>query len=212
MSNPYHAAPSRDPFERALRWFGGLPRAGRWGVAAGLLMGGFLLLDSVIWPLADTYNARADRYQLLLNKAAERANELPGEVVDAALAHGAMSVPASEEAGKEKLTSAIAEVFKKRSINLGQDVRPAQVLPQTVLPKLVAEKAPGGRMGKSVAEIRFEGTPEQVMGILVDLESSESVDAIGDLRMNYNATTKRVNVQMSLEKWGVIPAGTRGGA
>jgi hypothetical protein len=50
------------------------------------------------------------------------------------------------------------------------------------------------------------------MGILVDLESSESVDAIGDLRMNYNATTKRVNVQMSLEKWGVIPAGTRGGA
>jgi hypothetical protein len=175
-------------------------------------MGGFLLLDSVIWPLADTYNARADRYQLLLDKAAERANELPGEVVDAALAHGAMSVPASEEAGKEKLTAAIAEVFKKRSINLGQDVRPAQVLPQTVLPKLVAEKAPGGRMGKSVAEIRFEGTPEQVMGILVDLESSESVDAIGDLRMNYNATTKRVNVQMSLEKWGVIPAGTRGGA
>ena len=61
MSNPHHAAPSRDPFERALRWFGGLPRAGRWGVAAGLLMGGFLLLDSVIWPLADTYNARADR-------------------------------------------------------------------------------------------------------------------------------------------------------
>jgi hypothetical protein len=212
MSNPHHAATSRDPFERALRWFGGLPRAGRWGVAAGLLMGGFLLLDTVVWPLADTYNARADRYQLLLNKAAERANELPGEVVDAALAHGAMSVPASEEAGKEKLTAAIAEVFKKRSINLGQDVRPAQVLPQTVLPKLVAEKAPGGRMGKSVAEIRFEGTPEQVMGILVDLESSESVDAIGDLRMNYNATTKRVNVQMSLEKWGVIPAGTRGGA
>lgn len=212
MSNPHHAASSRDPFERALRWFGGLPRAGRWGVTAGLLMGGFLLLDSVVWPLADTYNARADRYQSLLNKAAERANELPGEVVDAALAHGAMSVPASEEAGKEKLTAAIAEVFKKRSINLGQDVRPAQVLPQTVLPKLVAEKAPGGRMGKSVAEIRFEGTPEQVMGILVDLESSESVDAIGDLRMNYNATTKRVNVQMSLEKWGVIPAGTRGGA
>lgn len=212
MSNPHHAATSRDPFERALRWFGGLPRAGRWGVTAGLLMGGFLLLDTVVWPLADTYNARADRYQLLLNKAAERAKELPGEVVDAALAHGAMSVPASEEAGKEKLTAAIAEVFKKRSINLGQDVRPAQVLPQTVLPKLVAEKAPGGRMGKSVAEIRFEGTPEQVMGILVDLESSESVDAIGDLRMNYNATTKRVNVQMSLEKWGVIPAGTRGGA
>jgi hypothetical protein len=212
MMNSSSAGRSRDPFERAIRWYGGLARAGRWGVAAGVLMGGFLLLDSVVWPMADALNSRADRYESLLTKAAARAEELPPEVVDAALAHGAMTVPTSEEAGKEKLTAAIAEVFKKRSINLGQDVRPAQVLPQTVLPKLVAEKAPGGRMGKSVAEIRFEGTPEQVMGILTDLEGSEAVDAIGDLRMNYNAGTKRVSVQMSLEKWGVIPASSRGGA
>ncbi len=202
----------RDPFESVLDRYQGLPRAARWGVVAVVAMGGFMLLDSVIWPAADELNSKADRYEALLVRASSRADELPGNVVYAAIAYGGTSVPTLEEAGKEKLTAAIAEIFKKRNINLGQDVRPAQVLPQTVLPKIVAEKAPGGRMGRTVVEIQFDAQPDVVTAILNELEQSEAVDAIGDVRMSYNGGTKRVTVKMSVEKWGVVPTNQGGGA
>ena len=67
-------------------------------------------------------------------------------------------------------------------------------------------------MGKSVAEIRFEGTPEVVSAILAEFEASPAIDAIGDLRLTYSASTKRVTAQVSLEKWGVLFSSVRGGA
>ena len=39
---------ARDPFVRVISWFGTLPRAAKWGVIAGALFGGFLVLDEAI--------------------------------------------------------------------------------------------------------------------------------------------------------------------
>lgn len=189
--------------DRAVERFAVLPRAAKWGVLACLGMGGFFALDSFLWPYADALNARADRMQLVLNRAADRAEGLPSDVKRAALAYGPNSVPIDEQRGKDQLAGAIAEIFKKRGVNQGQDIRPAQSLPASVLADVAAARG-GDRMGKSVAEVRFEGTPDAVLSIISDFESSASIDAIGDLRLNYNATTKRVGVQMTLEKWGVM--------
>ena len=119
-------------------------------------------------------------------------------------------MPKLESIGKDKLAGAIAEIFKKKNINPGQDVRPAQPLPASVLPDIAASL--GGVMGKTVAEVRFEGTPDAVLAVLNELDNSNAIDAIGDLRLNYSAATKRVSVQMSLEKWGVVRKSGRGGA
>jgi hypothetical protein len=42
-------------------------------------------------------------------------------------------------------------------------------------------------------------------------DSSASIDAISDLRLSYNAGTKRVGVQMTVEKWGVVRRNARTG-
>lgn len=209
MSNPHATGSSGDLFARILDRYNALPRAARWGVIAVTGFGGFLLLDSVLWPIADDLNRSADRMQSVLNRAADRAEGLPDDVVNAAVSHGPNSVPKLEKAGKDQLANAVAEIFKKRGINQGQDVR-AQPLPQSVLPDIAS--ALGGTMGKSVVEVRFEGTPDTVMAVLSEFDASPSIDAIGDLRMNYNPSTKRVGVQMTLEKWGVIQSTARGGA
>ena len=51
-----------------------------------------------------------------------------------------------------------------------------------------------------------------MLAVLNELDNSNAIDAIGDLRLNYSAATKRVSVQMSLEKWGVVRKSGRGGA
>lgn len=196
--------------DRGVQRYGTLPRAAKWGVLACLGMGGFLVLDNFLWPYADSLNARADRMQMVLNRAADRAEGLPSDVRRAALSYGPNSVPIDEQRGKDQLAGAIAEIFKKRGVNQGQDIRPAQSLPASVLADVAAARG-GDRMGKSVAEVRFEGTPDTVLAIISDFESSAAIDAIGDLRLTYNATTKRVGVQMTLEKWGVMNA-SGGGA
>jgi hypothetical protein len=210
MSNATPSVQSQDIFEKALARYNGLPRASRWLVIACVGFGGFALLDSVLWPIADEWNRRADRLELVLKRASERAEELPDSVTQAAIALGPNSVPKLEEVGKEKLASAIAEILKKKGVTAGQDIRPAQPLPESVLPDVAAEK--GGKMGRTVAEVRFEATPDAVTAILSEFESSPAIDAITDITLSYKAETKRVSVTMNLEKWGVVRKTVRGGA
>ena len=155
MPTASHNDSNRDFAERllggVLARYHALPRAGRWAAIAAVIFGGFALLNNVLWPIADRINGRADRLAIVLSRAADRAEGLPDELREAVLAHGPNSVPRSETDGKEKLASAIAEIFKKKGINPGQDIRPAQSLPQAVLPEVVAEVG-GTRMGGSARD------------------------------------------------------------
>ena len=83
MSNHSTSGSKKVPFERVLERYNALPRSGRWAVIAGVALGGFMLLDSVLWPIADGLNRRADRLELALTRAADRAEGLPDEVVEA---------------------------------------------------------------------------------------------------------------------------------
>jgi len=69
-------------------------------------------------------------------------------------------------------------------------------------------------MGRTVAEVRFDASADTVSTVLTELDSSVDVDCITDLRLTYAPANKRVAVQMTLEKWGVIrnDANRRGGA
>ena len=91
----------------------------------------------------------------------------------------------------------------------GLDVRPSQPLPDSVLPEVAA--ALGGKMGRTVADLRFEATPDATTAIIGALDASAAIDAISDLRLSYNAGTKRVGVQMTVEKWGVTRKNARTG-
>lgn len=205
--------PRRDPFARALEWHAAQPRAVRWAVAAGVAFAAFLLLDNLLWPAADRLNERADRMTQVLDRAAGRAEELPSDVRSFALVHGPNAAPKVEVQGKEKLAAAVDAVLKKNGVaDYSFDDRAAQPLAGSALADVAAFL--GGKMGRTVAEIRFDGSPDAVSSILHDLDASPDVDCITDLRLTYAAATKRVTVQMTLEKWGVIrnDSNRRGGA
>lgn len=200
-----------DVFERALDRYRGLPRAGRWAAIAGAVLIGFTLLDSVLWPIADDLNARADRLTTVLERASSRAEEFPEEIEASAIVHGPNAVPGREVLSKEKLASTIVSVLREKGVNqFGLDIRPAQPLPSTVLPEIASEL--GGQMGRSIADLRFEATPDVATTLVAELDKNPAIDAISDLKLTYNPQSKRVAVQMSLEKWGVVNRSSRGGA
>jgi hypothetical protein len=214
-NSPIHssgkAAPKPDFFEKALERYRMLPRAGRWGVIAGVVFLGFTLLDGVFWPIADDLNARAERLTTVLDRASSRAEEFPEEIEASAIVHGPNLVPGREMLSKEKLASTIVSVLREKGVNqFGLDIRPAQPLPSTVLPEIAAEL--GGQMGRSVADLRFEATPDIATTLVAELDKNPAIDAVSDLKLTYNPQTKRVAVQMSLEKWGVVNRTVRGGA
>lgn len=210
MPSASSSIPSGGLFDRACNGFVRLPRAGRWVVLATLAFGGFTVLDSWAWPLADKLSNRADRLEKVLQRAATRAEGLPRDVRDSVIAYGPNGVLGDEATGKERLTALIAEVFKKRNISQGQDVRPGQPLPATIAQNLGSIS--DAKLGKTVAELQFKASPDAVLAIIAEFEASPEVDAIGDLRLDYDAKDKRVGVQMTLEKWGFLHGAKGGGA
>jgi len=210
MSNSSSSRAAGGLFDRAFNQYLALPRAGRWLVLAVIGFGGFTVLDSWAWPLADKLSSRADRLEKVLQRASARADGLPRDVREAAIAYGPNAVLGDEATGKERLTALIAEVFKKRGVSQGQDVRPGQPLPATVAQNLGSIS--DAKLGKTVAELQFKATPDAVLAIIAELESSPEVDAIGDIRLDYDPKDKRVGVQMSVEKWGFLTGVAGGGA
>lgn len=203
---------ARDPFVRVISWFGALPRAAKWGVIAGALFGGFLVLDEAIWPIADRMNERSDRWVAMLDRAAERADGLPPEIAANAIAYGPNEVPEDEARGMRKLAATVDGVLRKKGVSkYSQDLRRGQQLGTDVLGDIAGPL--GGTMGRTIADISFEAAPDDVTAIIADLDGSADIDAITDLKLTYAPATKRVAVQMSVEKWGVLKrTPKRGGA
>jgi len=212
QAKPTTSSTERDPFARAIAWFGMLPRAGKWGVAAGVLFGGFMLLDEAIWPIADRMNERSDRWEALLSRASERAEGLPPDIAANAIAYGPNEVPKDEARNMDRLAPLVDAILRKKGVTkYSLDTRRGQQLGTDVLGDIAGPL--GGTMGRTVADIAFEASPDDVTGIVADLDGRAEIDAITDLKLTYVPATKRVAVQMSVEKWGVLKrTPKRGGA
>ncbi|MFM7132931.1 MAG: hypothetical protein ACKO0W_01290 [Planctomycetota bacterium] len=187
-----------------------LPRAGRWIAVSAVVFGGFTLLDSVLWPIADDYNARADRLSQVLARAADRAEELPEDVEVAAIAYGPNSPIAPERQVKERLAAAVDRILKPKRINYGLDIRQPQFLPEGLIPGATTGANEG--IARTVIDLRFDATPDSVAALIAEIEGDPAIDAIGDLRLAYKSDLKRVAVQMTVEKWAATRKGQRGGA
>lgn len=204
---PPATGPKPDIFTRAYAAFEPLPRVGKWIVVAAAVYAAFLVFQLVVLPLTDEFNGRADRASELLAAAAQRADELPDEIVDRAVVFGPNSVPGRESSEKERFSNAIAAIMKKHGVadSYGFDARP-QGLGGDVLPRVAGQL--GGKMGRTVAELKFSSSPDTVGKIISDIDSSPFVDAITDVRLTYK--DRRVTAILSIERWGVASAG--GGA
>ncbi len=204
---PAAAGPRPDLFARAYAAFEPLPRAGKWIAVAVAIYAAFLVFQLVVLPLTDEFNGRADRAAELLSSAAKRAAELPDDIVDRAVAFGPNSVPGREGTEKERFSNAVAAIMKKHGVadSYGFDARP-QALGGDVLPRVAG--LVGGKMSRTVAELKFSSSPDTVGKIIADIDSSPFVDAITDVRLTYK--DRRVTAILSIERWGVTPGG--GGA
>lgn len=194
----------------ALAKYHSLPRAGRWIAIASVGFGSFVLLDSVLWPIADEYNGRADRLASVIARAADRAEALPDNVETAALAFGPNSAVASERQAKERMATAIDEILRSRRIAYGFEIRQPQFLTDGLVPGAIMQSGEG--LARIVVDLRFDATPDNVAEVLAAIESDPAVDAVGDLRLAYKSDLKRVAVQLTVEKWATARKGQRGGA
>ena len=215
-AKPFAAKPAtsvarRDPFALVLERYHTLPRSGKWIAVAGTALAGWFILNSWLWPISDKLSNRADNMSAVLERASSRASDLPEAVADHALVLGPNSAPRLEAETKSKLSAAIDATLRKKDIrSYGLDMRPAQALPSSVLPDVAARI--GGVMGRLTADLRFEATPEAATAVVAALDADPAVDAISDLRITYRRDTRRVSVQMTVEKWGVMRKSQRGGA
>jgi len=197
-------APSAGPSALLLERFSALPRAGKWVALAVLGAGLYLVFNEFVWPRAEAFNNRADRYARVLSRAAAYADGLPGNIAASATVHGPNMAPELESVAKSKLAESVAGIMRTHGVNFGWNLRWNQIA-GSVMPSLAAEL--GGTMHRAVAEIEFEAAPDIATRIIHDIDREPAVDAITDVKINYLDKTRRVKVTMTVERWGVQVVG-----
>lgn len=181
--------------------FRGLPRAGRWAVAAALAVALFLLWDAGIRPLTESWNDRADQVLANAGEAGNSRRRLQQlrETKEPILALGAVERPGGESEGNRDLHAVVNNVLKRRKVSRDSfNYRGASKLPRGTLQKVIHPKK---RLERITGDLRFDATPEEALAIIADLEGSPEIEAISSVRITRQAGPRKVTVDLTVEAW-----------
>jgi len=190
-------------FDVAIARFLSLPPAWRWGggLAAGLVL--YMFTTDYVWSAADSLNERSNRIESALRDGKVRGKWVSGDVHEAVVALGPVSVPRTEGAGTEALGAAIREVFEANSVSAySLDVRPGAPLPPTALRDVAG---PAERIERLVGELRFTTTPDALAKIIAGLESRPEIESISRLKLAKLEADRKVQAAMTVEAWIRVP-------
>lgn len=190
-------------FDLAIARFMALPPAWKWGgsIAAGLVF--YFFTTDYLWSAADSLNERSNRIESALRDGKIRGKWISGEVREAVVALGPVSVPRAEGAGTEALGAAIREVFDANGVSAySLDVRPGAPLPPTALRDVAG---PTERIERLVGELRFTTTPDALAKIVAGLESRPEVESISRLKLAKLEADRKVQASMTVEAWIRVP-------
>jgi len=186
-------------FDSLVDRFLALPVSWRWGAAAGAGLLIWLFTTDYVWATARDLNERSDRIRTALRDGRARSDWVAGDVREAVVALGPVSVPRAEGAGTEALGSAVREVFDGNGIaNYSLDVRPGAPLPPSALRDVAG---PEERIEKLVGELRFTATPEALGKIVAGLESRPEIESVSRLKLAKIEAERKLQVSMTVEAW-----------
>jgi len=171
------------------------------GLAAALVL--YFFTVDYVWTAADSLNERSNRIESALRDGKVRGKWISGEVREAVVALGPVSVPRAEGAGTEALGMAIREVFEANGVSAySLDVRPGAPLPPTALRDVAG---PSERIERLVGELRFTTTPDALAKIVAGLESRPEVESISRLKLAKLEADRKVQASMTVEAWIRVP-------
>lgn len=193
-----------------------LPRASRWGLAAG----GFLLFYFVVVEFAldrwNRWSAQADRQQAVLREWTEGSRARTDDetaVFNGRRVYGPAQFPGPDAERSQALRARVADVLKKHGVREYDERGRDLLLGNGPLAGAVGS---GARVRRVVRDISFDCTPETMTDILADLEASPEVSAVsrvfvrkltGSGTRNASGAARNVGVTMSVETWALAREG-----
>lgn len=159
----------------------------------------YLGWDAYIKPIGDNWDRRAEAIANQVNQiqAAELTARDLRRNQQLVTGIGPVQPPLPQDVGATLFNNEVNAILTKHSAsNTSFSARGRSNLPRGTLNEL----APGKRIEKHTADVKFDASPSAAIAIIADLESSPLTGMINNLRIVKDATNK-VKVQLTIEGW-----------
>jgi hypothetical protein len=189
--------------ETIIERFQKLPRAVQWLVFAVVTVVLFRFWDAYLRDMADKWNMRADeiaREVAEVRRSSEMARQLNGrEMSEVVRAIGPVASPKSDKDGGQMLQEAALSITREYSsvTEMSLDMRGDT---NKINPKVTAAIAPGKRLARLGAELKFVASPEDTISIITDLEHHPDIESVTAIRLT-RAGDRTLKVSLDLEAW-----------
>jgi len=188
--------------------FQSLPRAARWGILAG---GIFVSYFAIVEPMLDAINranSAADDRATALTSLAKGATGGTSELALGIRKFGDISLPGDPDTRSVALNRRVSDVLKKHNIKDSTSTSRVMPLGQGPLKDVYGESE---RIDRLIREVVFDATPEDIAGVISDLESSPEVAAISRVQIrrgdNKDTAGRILKATVAAEAWEVVRKG-----
>ena len=188
--------------------FQSLPRAARWGILAG---GAFVSYFVIVEPVLDVINranSAADDRAGALSTLAKGATEGTSEVALGIRKFGDIALPGDPETRSVALNRRVSDVLKKHNIKESTSTQRTMPLGQGPLKDVYGDT---DRIDRLIREVVFDATPEDIAGVIADLESAPEVAAISRVQIrrgdNKDTAGRILKATVAAEAWEVVKKG-----
>ena len=178
-----------------------LPVIWRSGVAAALVLLVVLVAEDYIWPMADDWNAQANRIEKIIDQGSRLDRAIDRKIERVATALGPIEVPRSAAPGATRLEETVGRILEENGLRPKIDARTGSNLASN---SPIAEIA-GGRVQRLVCELEFQSDPDTVIKVLRELEAEPEIESVSSVRLERLDNGPRLlDISMEIEAW-VVP-------
>jgi len=173
----------------ASRW-SRLPRAARWLIAFGAVTLGYFAVVEPVLDATNRMNARAEGVASTLARYREQAarlREAEGDIALGVRRFGVVHPPGDANKSSTALVNRIDDILRGRGVTSDWTIRTrrAVALGRGALFDVLAENPEAQlEVSRLMVELQIpEASPEAVMGVIADLESSPEVTAVSQVQI-----------------------------
>lgn len=193
-----------------MKRFETLPRAARWGLLAGLAVGGYFVVELLVLDPMNRMNAEADAAAVSIERAVEQAGrraEADGTIALAVSRYGEVALPGDFQTVTAELDNAVQEVFKGRGVEPGRsNKRKPSPLGRDVMSGVLPVNKEIQRIG---LEVTFESDQALVGALIADLERSARITTISEVNIKTLPDKGKVQATIVPEAWIIVEKGAR---
>mgnify|MGYP006229169511 CR=1 FL=1 len=194
--------------DTALERYSTLSRAMQWAVIAAIGLVLFVIWDTGIRPVADSWNQSADNIQASADKIiqGDQTARWLNNDLNPPHSFGEAAAPSDDAQGREALNRAVNEVIKTYESKVSEKdfsiTSGGQLKPGTL------SKAAGGRrVSRITGSLSFVSDPETAAAMIAELEMHPEIESIREVRLT-KSTDRKVTVRLVIEVWVITPSGS----